>query len=73
MKERNLIISVSQNKCRVNGKNGVLKAIRIDEVQGNGKRKTVHTDIRFSSDGRLPGIHEITALIRKPQRRKDAA
>ena len=73
MQERNLIISFSKNKCRVNGKKGVLKAIRIEEVQENGKTKTLHTDIRFSSDGRMPGIHEVVALMRKPHRKKEAA
>lgn len=49
MKVRNLIISYDEHKCRIGEQNGTLKTISIVETLPGGKKKTVHSDIRFES------------------------
>lgn len=67
MKVRNLIISYDEHKCRIGEQNGTLKTISIVETQPGGKKKTVHSDIRFESRDKRQEYRTLLKLFRRSQ------
>lgn len=66
MEERNFILSFDEQKCRVNGVNGTLKTVKIEEVLKNGQKQTVHTDIHYQSTENKSGYQKLIKLLKKP-------
>lgn len=67
MKVRNLIISYDEHKCRIGEQNGILKTISIVETLPGGKKKTVHSDIRFESRDKRQEYRTLLKLFRRSQ------
>ena len=67
MKVRNLIISYDEHKCRIGEQNGTLKTISIVETLPSGKKKTVHSDIRFESRDKRQEYRTLLKLFRRSQ------
>ena len=68
MEVRNLIISYDKHKCRIGGQKGTLKTINIVETLPNGKKKTVHSDIRFESQNKKQGYKNLLKLLKTPEK-----
>ena len=68
MEVRNLIISYDKHKCRIGGQKGTLKTINIVETLPNGKKKTVHSDIRFESQNKKQGYKNLLKLLKMPEK-----
>ena len=67
MKVRNLIISYDEQKCRIGEQNGTLKTVSIVETLPGGKKKTVHSDIRFESRDKRQEYRTLLKLFRRSQ------
>lgn len=67
MKVCNLIISYDEHKCRIGEQNGTLKTVSIVEMLPDGKKKTVHSDIRFESQDKRQEYKTLLNLFRRSQ------
>lgn len=68
MEVRNLVIYSNEYKCRIDGRKGTVKTVNIVETLPNGKKKTVHSDIRFESQDTKQGYKNLLKLFKRHQK-----
>ena len=73
MKQQEFIVSYDKQKCRINGRTGMIKTVRIEEVLPDGTKQTVHTDVRYISSGKPNPIKSLINVISASKKDRRAA
>ena len=63
---RNFVMSYEESECRIDGLNGILKTVKVQERMPDGKLKLVHTDMHFVSRDTTPGFRDLLKLFKWP-------